>query len=199
MSCPNKHNDICVKPGACLAPHCYEKPVNMERTQADEIAFLKNRIAVLEDVCKVKHEQAMQQTQEISELKANLKRATSAMSNDTSNEWKNEIIEELVCAHIYQSIHEIDPKKALTDAINWNVDVALDPAVSSDAKKLVDKTVASCVEIINEYMADPDEVDLGKEYYRGYNIALKTVSNAITEYFTGPNNSVDDIDELDFA
>lgn len=196
MSCSNKRNDICAKPGACLAPYCYEKPVNVERTQADEIAFLKNRIAVLEDVCKVKHEQAMQKMQEISELKANLKRATSAMSNDTSNEWKNEIIEELVCAHIYQSIHEIDPKKALTDVINWNVDVALDPAVSSDAKKLVDDVVQTCIDIINNHMADPDRVDIGKEFYRGYNTALKMVVNVINEHFAEQNNVVD---EDDFA
>lgn len=194
MSCPNKRNDICAKPGACLAPYCYEKPVNVERTQADEIAFLKNRIAVLEDVCKVKHEQAMQQMQEISELKANLKRATSAMSNDTSNEWKNEIIEELVCAHIYQSIHEIDPKKALTDAINWKVDVALDPAVSSDAKKLVDDAVQTCIDIINDHMADPDRVDIGKEFYRGYNTALKMVVNVINEHFAEQKNVVDEDD-----
>ena len=192
MSCPNKHNDICAKPGACLAPHCYEKPVNVERTQADEIAFLKNRIAVLEDVCKVKHEQAMQQMQEISELKANLKRATSAMSNDTSNEWKNQIIEELVCAHIYQSIHEIDPKKALTDAINWNVDVALDPAVSYDAKKLVDKTVEQCLRIVHETMYDPDTVDMDQLYYRGYNAALLNVVQEINLQFQEPPVDTDD-------
>lgn len=194
MSCPNKLNDICAKPGACLAPYCDDMPVEVERTQADEIAFLKNRIAVLEDVCKAKHEQTMQQMHKIAELRANLKRAISAMSNDTSDEWKNEIIEELVCAHIYQSIHEIDPKKALTDVINWNVEVALDPAVSADAKKLVDATVETCVEIINDHMADPDRFDLGKEYYRGYNIALKMVVNAINEHFAEPKNVIDDID-----
>lgn len=199
MSCPNKHNDICAKPGACLAPYCYEKPVNVERTQADEIAFLKNRIAVLEDVCKQKHEQVIEHMRQIAELKANLKRATFAMNHFDGNPWKAELINELECSGIYKSAHENAPEKALTDAINWNVDVALDPAVSSDAKKLVDKTVASCVEIINEYMADPDEVDLDKEYYRGYNIALKTVSNAITEYFAGPKNAVDDVDDLDFV
>lgn len=194
MSCPNKLNDICAKPGACLAPYCDDMPVEVERTQADEIAFLKNRIAVLEDVCKAKHEQAMQQIHKIAELRANLKRAISAMSNDTSDEWKNEIIEELVCAHIYQSIHKIDPKKALIDVINWNVDVALDPAVSADAKKLIDATVETCVEIINDHMADPDRFDLGKEYYRGYNIALKMVVNAINEHFAEPKNVIDDID-----
>lgn len=192
MSCPNKLNDICAKPGACLAPYCYEKPVEVERTQADEIAFLKNRIAVLEDVCKAKHEQAMQQMHEIAELRANLKRATSAMSNDTSDEWKNVIIEELVCSYIYQSIHEIDPKKALTDVINWNVEVALDPAVSADAKKLVDKTVEQCLRIVHETMYDPDSVDMDHHYYRGYNTALLNVVQGINLRFQEqPEESID--------
>lgn len=152
MSCPNKLNDICAKPGACLAPYCDDMPVEVERTQADEIAFLKNRIAVLEDVCKAKHEQALQQMAEIAQLRANLKRAISAMSNDTSDEWKNVITDELMFAHIYQSIHEIDPKKALTDIINWNVDVALDPAVSRDAQALIKKERDECLKSVVEVL-----------------------------------------------
>lgn len=159
-----------------------------------DVKFLQAKIAMLEDVCKQKHEQAIEYMRQIAELKANLNRATFVLNHFDGNPWKAELINELECSGIYKSAHENDPKKALTDAINWNVDVALDPAVSSDAKKLVDKTVASCVEIINEYMADPDECDLGMEYYRGYNIALKLVSNSITEYFAEPKKDVDDLD-----
>ena len=191
MSCPNKRNDICVKPGACLAPHCDENPVNVECTQADEIAFLKNRIDVLEDVCKQKHEQVIEHMRQIAELKANLKRATFALNHFDGNPWKAELINELECSGIYKSAHENDPKKALTDAINWNVDVALDPAVSSDAKKLVDDAVQTCIDIINDHMADPDRVDIGKEFYRGYNTALKMVVNVINEHFAEQKNVVD--------
>ena len=192
MSCPNKHNDICAKPGACLAPYCYEKPVNVERTQADEIAFLKNRIAVLEDVCKQKHEQVIEHMRQIAELKANLKRTTFAMNHFDGNPWKAELINELECSGIYKSAHENDPEKALTDAINWNVDVALDPAVSSDAKKLVDKTVEQCLQIVHETMYDPDTVDMDQLYYRGYNAALLDVVQEINLHFQEPPVDTDD-------
>ena len=194
MSCPNKRNDICAKPGACLAPHCYENPVNVERTQADEITFLKNRIAVLEDVCKVKHEQAIEHMRQIAELKANLKRATFAMNHFDGNPWKAELINELECSGIYKSAHENDPKKALTDAINWNVDVALDPAVSSDAKKLVDKTVASCVDVIKGCLLTPDDDEMYKAFCDVYNVALRDVEKCIIDNFAEPKKDVDDLD-----
>jgi hypothetical protein len=41
--------------------------------------------------------------------------------------------------HIYTQDHEIDPKRALNDAIVWHVKAALDPAVSSDAEALIEK------------------------------------------------------------
>lgn len=54
-----------------------------------------------------------------------------------TNEWKIALIEELVVIGIYNDSHDNNPKKALHDIICWNVDVALDPNVSSDAEKLV--------------------------------------------------------------
>jgi hypothetical protein len=55
------------------------------------------------------------------------------------NIWQNTIIDELMCCHIYQQHHDADPRKALQDIISWNVQVALDPQVSSDAQALIDK------------------------------------------------------------
>ncbi len=52
--------------------------------------------------------------------------------------WKNAITNELVLAGIFQEKHENDPVLAINDAINWNVEVALDPAVSEEAAKLRD-------------------------------------------------------------
>ena len=55
------------------------------------------------------------------------------------NEWKEAVINELIVAHVYQKEHETNPRKAIQDAITWNCQVALDPAVSSDARALVER------------------------------------------------------------
>ena len=56
--------------------------------------------------------------------------------------WKQSVISELVVAHIYQAKHDTDPRRAIQDAISWNVEIALDPQVSSDAQKLIDRGAA---------------------------------------------------------
>ena len=56
--------------------------------------------------------------------------------------WKQAVINELVVAHIYQAKHDTDPRRAVQDVISWNVDVALDPLVSGDAQKLIDRGAA---------------------------------------------------------
>jgi hypothetical protein len=55
------------------------------------------------------------------------------------NGWKAAIIDELVTCHLYQREHENNPSKALQDCIQWNVDVALDPLVSSSAAELIEQ------------------------------------------------------------
>ncbi len=52
--------------------------------------------------------------------------------------WKEAVINELIVAHIYSQVHDDSPRKAVHDAITWNCQVALDPAVSSDAQRLRD-------------------------------------------------------------
>lgn len=54
------------------------------------------------------------------------------------DEWKEAVLNELIVAHIYTKEHETNPLKAIRDAITWNCQVALDPAVSSDAQRLRD-------------------------------------------------------------
>lgn len=53
------------------------------------------------------------------------------------NTWKEAIIDQLVCCHIYNRTHEDNPYKAITDLIAWHIDVALDPDVSEDARILI--------------------------------------------------------------
>lgn len=54
-----------------------------------------------------------------------------------AQEWKDRVIDELIVAHIYTKEHDANPCKAIQDAITWNCQVALDPAVSSDARALI--------------------------------------------------------------
>lgn len=49
------------------------------------------------------------------------------------------VIEALLIDCIYQKEHATNPRKAIQDLITWNVQVALDPSVSSDARALIDK------------------------------------------------------------
>jgi len=54
-----------------------------------------------------------------------------------AREWREAVLNELIVAHIYTKEHDTNPRKAIQDAITWNCQVALDPAVSSDAQKLI--------------------------------------------------------------
>jgi hypothetical protein len=54
------------------------------------------------------------------------------------NAWKYAVIERLA-VHIYQAKHEDDPRAAIADLVNWEVEVALAPDVSSDAAALVER------------------------------------------------------------
>ena len=71
------------------------------------------------------------------------------MENDT---WKTAVIESLVIAGIYNRSHELDPYKAINELIDWHCQVAIDPAVSSDAEELIRKGVMyereACIEDI---------------------------------------------------
>lgn len=56
------------------------------------------------------------------------------MSEDSMNKlFREAVIDELVVAHIYTKEHDGDPRKAIKDAIDWNVEVALDWRVSNSA------------------------------------------------------------------
>lgn len=73
-------------------------------------------------------------------------------------DWKEAIIDELICLHIYNESHEQNPHKAIHDAISWNVEVALDPQVSSDAQALIDRGAAAereaCAKIVDHILKE---------------------------------------------
>jgi rRNA-processing protein FCF1 len=54
-------------------------------------------------------------------------------------QWRETVIDALVVDFIYVKEHDTDPRKALADLINWEVKVALDPAVSEDARRLIEQ------------------------------------------------------------
>lgn len=53
--------------------------------------------------------------------------------------FRQAVIEALIADCIYTTEHEINARKALTDLIGWEVTIALDPQVSSDAQALIDR------------------------------------------------------------
>lgn len=55
---------------------------------------------------------------------------------DDRNSWQDAVIDELVSCGIYSESHDTNPSKAVQDLIAWNNQVALDPAVSEEAKAL---------------------------------------------------------------
>jgi len=68
---------------------------------------------------------------------ADIKQALS--QQEQPNRWSEAVIDQLVVHHIYQAIHDADPRKAIHDLLCISNDIALDPQVSSDAQALVDR------------------------------------------------------------
>ena len=64
---------------------------------------------------------------------------SKAIEDEKQNPWKAAIIDELVVDCILAKEHESDPEGALRAAIDWNVQVALDPAVSAQARDMLKK------------------------------------------------------------
>jgi len=58
------------------------------------------------------------------------------------NPWQEAVIEALVVDCIYENKHDTNPIKALNDLIQWEHKIALDPAVSAEARALVEQGIA---------------------------------------------------------
>jgi len=72
----------------------------------------------------------------IAQLKADLAARDAELAE--LMKWKEAVVNELIVAHIYSQAHDDSPRKAVHDAITWHCQVEIDPAVSSDARKLRD-------------------------------------------------------------
>ena len=55
----------------------------------------------------------------------------------TEAAWKEAVLEACVVACI--GFDENDPRKTLANLLNWEASIALDPAVSSDARALIER------------------------------------------------------------
>ena len=55
-----------------------------------------------------------------------------------AKEWKDRVIDALVVTWAYQKEHETDPQKAIVDLVEAEIQMALDPQISSDAQRLID-------------------------------------------------------------
>lgn len=64
---------------------------------------------------------------------------TEAIADEKQNPWKRAIIHCLIINHILNARHETDPVRALADLIDWECKVALDSAVSEEARVLIEK------------------------------------------------------------
>lgn len=71
----------------------------------------------------------------ISRARAIVDEQPSVVESEELNPWKGELIDALVCNHILEKKHYSDPRKALSDLIDWEVKVATDPRVSDKALK----------------------------------------------------------------
>lgn len=79
-----------------------------------------------------------------------LRAAILALLAESDGPWKRVVIEKLIVSHCYKNAHEDDPEAAVNDLISWEVAVALDPCVSSDAVKLLDAEAEACHAIVSE-------------------------------------------------
>lgn len=106
---------------------------------------------------------------------AKLKEFCDARNILARDEWKEAVIDELVVSEILTKEHESNPRKAVADAIHWNIQVALDPAVSSDAQKLVNEGIEAAAKAAHESLRDIDRAHAEIAYSAAS--ALKGVSH----------------------
>lgn len=60
--------------------------------------------------------------------------------NVKENPWRQVIVDALIVNHIYNAKHDNDPLRALADLLQWEISIALDPAVSSAAQRLINES-----------------------------------------------------------
>ena len=73
--------------------------------------------------------------------------------------FKDAVINELILCGIYTAEHETNPTKALHDAINWNVAVALDPKVSKEAMDMLTAERERCAKVCDLIATEIDNTN----------------------------------------
>ena len=68
--------------------------------------------------------------------RADARAALAAINLPALTAWREAVIDELMSCHIYRREHEENPRKAIHEIIGWNIRLALDPAVSAEARAL---------------------------------------------------------------
>ena len=58
---------------------------------------------------------------------------------EEANKWKIAVIDRAIVNWSYKKEHETDPRLAMNDVLNAEIQIALDPKISKPAKDLVDK------------------------------------------------------------
>lgn len=117
------------------------------------------------------------------------------------NDFYNAVIDELVCCHIYSKDHDSNPRKAIQDIIKWNCDVALDPAVSSDAQALIDRGAklerTACANLA-AVLRDPRPASDPGRYLPGAYEASMLTANAIHSAIRARDNLLTDSQNSDY-
>lgn len=65
-----------------------------------------------------------------------------------NNPWKEAVIEQLVSLHIYNPSHDDDPVKAVANLLDYEIEIALDPKVSTPAQKLYTQGVVDTTRFV---------------------------------------------------
>ncbi len=107
-----------------------------------------------------------------------------------SSEWRKAVQNELVVLHILNNENEENPRKALEDIIAWNQKIALDPAVSQEARDLVESGAnkarpITLVKFDNHYI-NPEKVAALEGNHRQASVLLGATWYTIA----GPVNEV---------
>ncbi len=109
--------------------------------------------------------------------------------------WRTTILDTLIIAGIYRKEHDENPQLALSDLIKWEQQVALDPLVSEDARKLRDTYKAPAEtggfeEWWKKYCPDPGSIIAGDD-----DIA-EAAWNACAAFLAGQSSTAKEIEGL---
>jgi hypothetical protein len=109
----------------------------MIKPQAYETEVIDKLFLELSQVTRATTGKELRLTERLAEVSARAEKA---------EQFREAVIDALVVSCIYVEEHDTNPRKAINDLICWEQKIALDPAVSSDARALIERAVAGCAE-----------------------------------------------------